>query len=117
MNNRRSRSSAVIASEFMFAPLVAAMRMPLMAAEAANGKAWTGESMLAMTEKTSAMSEGIAAAQLSYFRSAMLFWPEVLSGRTPSILTGVATERSVNAALKPASRRVKANFRRLSKQS
>ena len=114
--NKRSKTLGLIASDLMFAPMVAAMRMPLMAAEAANGSAWTGESMRAVTEKTSAISEGIAAAQLSYFRSAMLFWPEVMSGRTPAIMTGVATERLVNAALKPTSRRVKANFRRLSKQ-
>ena len=43
------------------------------------------------------------------------FWPEVFGPR-PSLLTGVAVERSVNAALKPASRRVKANFRRLSER-
>jgi hypothetical protein len=114
MNSRRSRNSDVIAGELMFAPMVAAMRLPLMAAEAATGTAWTGESMRAVTEKTSAMSEGIKAAQLSYLRSTMLFWPEVLSGRAPSILNGVAAERSITAALKPASRRVKANFRRLS---
>jgi hypothetical protein len=37
-----------------------------------------------------------------------------MSGRTPSMLNGVAVERSIEAALRPAGRTVKANFRRLS---
>lgn len=115
MATRDSKNLTSIASNLMFAPMVAVMRMPLMAAEATNGRAWTGESMRAVTEKHKAMTEGFAAAQLSYFRSAMLFWPELLSGRTPSLFSGVAAERSVNAALRPASKQVKANFRRLSK--
>ena len=45
--------------------------------------------------------------------SMLSFWPEVLSGRTPSLLTGAAVERSLHAALRPTRRRVKANFRRL----
>ena len=105
---------ASIAGDLMLAPMVAFMRLPLMAAEARNTGAWATESALAVNEKAAAVAEGAFAAQMSFIRSASLFWPEVFSGRTPSVMNGVAIERSINAALKPASRRVKANFRRLS---
>jgi hypothetical protein len=42
------------------------------------------------------------------------FWPELLSGQVPSIWNGVALQRSLDAALRPAGRRVRANYRRLS---
>jgi hypothetical protein len=51
---------------------------------------------------------------MSIVGSMMAFWPEVMAGRTPSVLNGVAVERSIEAALRPAGRTVKANFRRLS---
>ncbi len=111
---RASRQSTAIAGGLMLAPMVMAMRLPVMATEARNGKMLKGESMSAVTEKTAAMAEGMVAAQMSYFNSAMQFWPEVLSGKTPSVLNGVAAQRSVTAALRPASKRVKANYRRLS---
>jgi len=114
MAGRRRATSQTILGELMLAPMVAAMRMPMFAAEAQRLYPWRGESMRAVTEKMSAVGEGITAAQLSYLGSMSSFWPEIMSGRTPSLLTGVAAERSVNAALKPASRRVKANFKRLS---
>ncbi|ODT08442.1 MAG: hypothetical protein ABS58_02605 [Mesorhizobium sp. SCN 65-20] len=98
----------------MLAPMVVAMRLPMMATEARTGKMLRGESLTAVTEKTAAMAEGVVAAQISYLNSAMQFWPEVLAGKTPSVLNGVAAQRSVAAALRPASKRVKANFRRLS---
>ena len=110
-------TSQTIAGDLMLAPMVAALRMPMLAAETQRLYPWRTESMRAMVEKVVATGEGITAAQLSYLRSVSSFWPELLSGRTPSLLTGVAAERSVNAALKPASRRVKANFRRLSSKS
>jgi hypothetical protein len=54
---------------------------------------------------------------MSFLQSASRFWPEILAGRTPSLFNGVAAERSISAALKPASRTVKANFRRLSNKA
>ncbi|MGF7005042.1 hypothetical protein [Aminobacter sp. BE322] len=114
---RASRQSTAIAGSLMLAPMVAAMRLPMMATEARSGRMLNGESLTAVTEKTAAMAEGVVAAQISYFNSAMQFWPEVLAGKAPSVLTGVAAQRSVAAALRPASKRVKANFRRLSTKS
>jgi hypothetical protein len=112
---RVSREAKSIASNLMFAPMVMWMRLPVMAAEAGNAGAPAVETMRAISEKTEAVAEGIMAAQMSLARSAARFWPEILSGRTPSILNGVAAERSVNAALGPSGRRVKANYERLMK--
>lgn len=114
MGRKRQATSQTIAGDLMLAPMVAAMRMPMLAAEAQRLYPWRAESTRAVMEKIAATSEGITAAQLAYLRSFSSFWPEIFSGKTPSLLSGVAAERSVNAALKPASRRVKANFKRLS---
>lgn len=110
---RASRQSTAIAGNLMLAPMVMAMRLPLMAMEASGRSDMRGEGMSAVTEKATALAEGLFAAQLAFFQSAMLFWPEVMSGRTPSMLNGATAHRSANAALRPASRRVRANFRRL----
>ncbi len=107
--------AASIGQDLMLAPLVAMMRLPLMAAE--NGSAYSPETARAVQEKANAMAEGAFAAQMAMWQSASRFWPEVLSGRTPSLFNGIAAERSINAALKPASRAVKANFRRLSSKA
>ena len=104
-----------IASQFMLAPLVVGMRLPLMAFEAGNGAKGAGaETSRALTEKASAVAEGMAAAQMSMAGAAMRFWPELFAGRTPSLLNGVAAERAMHAALRPAGRKVKANYSRLS---
>ncbi len=111
---RQAREAASIAGDLMLAPLVAMMRLPLMAADAGGSQPWSSETTRAVAEKTTAIIDGAFAAQLSMLQSAMGFWPEVMAGRVPSVLTGAAAERSVHAALKPASRRVRANFNRLS---
>ncbi len=110
----RTRGAGAIGADLMLAPLVMAMRLPLMAADAQNGRGLGSETARAINEKTTAVAEGAFAAQMALLQSAARFWPEVLSGRTPSLFNGTAAANSVNAALKPASRAVKANFRRLS---
>lgn len=110
-SDRRSRA---FAGDLMLAPMVALMRLPIMASEAQGSLPWRGETMRAVSEKMAATTEGLVAAQLSMIGSMAGFWPEVMSGRTPSMLNGTAVERSLQAALRPAGRRVKANFRRLS---
>jgi hypothetical protein len=92
------------------------MRAPLLADEMSQGPNSRNESIRAISEKVDAMREGAMAAQLSYFRSLASFWPEVISGQAPSVFNGVAAERMVNAALTPSSRRVKSNFKRLTKR-
>jgi hypothetical protein len=105
---------ASIAGDLMLAPMVALMRLPLMATETQRAAAWRTETNGAVSEKLAAVAEGAMAAQISVMQSALKFWPEIFAGRAPSLLSGVAMERSIVAALKPASRRVKANFKRLS---
>lgn len=119
MKNRRSRryrAASQGAGDLALAPLVAAMRMPLLAAEAGNLGKRASETGLAVTEKMEAVTEGIFAAQLSLLGSAFSFWPEFFSGKTPAMLSGAAVERSLQAAMAPTSRRVGANYRRLSKR-
>lgn len=107
--------SAAIAFDLMLAPMVIAMRLPLMASETRDGKFFGAEAWRAITEKNVALVEGILAAQLSLMRSATIFWFDAFAGRKRPRPSG-AISRSAQAALKPASRRVKANFRRLSRK-
>lgn len=97
----------------MLAPQVAFMRLPLLAEEALGHNPWRVETVRAVAEKTAAMAEGLMAAQLSLAFSASRFWPEVMAGRTPSLVNGVAVERAMHAALKPSGKRVRTNHRRL----
>jgi hypothetical protein len=118
MKKRSGRSGAEpasIAGDLMLAPIVALMRLPLMATETGRGAAWRTETNGAVSEKLAAVAEGAMAAQLSVMQSALRFWPEIFAGRTPSLLSGVAMERSIMAALTPASKQVRANFKRLSR--
>ncbi len=82
-------------------------------AEARGFDPWRMETTRAVSEKMAAVAEGVVAAQLSLARSTSTFWLEFYSGSTPSLLNGVAIERAMHAALKPAGRRVKKNYRRL----
>lgn len=111
---RNLRKSAAIATDLMFAPMVAMMRLPIMAAEAQTGR-MPLETIGAGTEKLAAMAEGAMAAQMTYAKAMLSFWPEVLTGRNPTLLSGATTEKAMQDALRPASRRVRSNFRRLSK--
>jgi hypothetical protein len=54
----------------MLAPVVALMRLPLIAAEARNSGKWAAESALAVNEKMAAMAEGAFAAHMSLLGSA-----------------------------------------------
>lgn len=105
------------AQNFMPAPWVVALRLPIMAAEAQRDTGWSGETMRAASEKMTAAFEGMLAAQLSLVGSTLTFWPQVLAGRSPSAVTQMAFQRATEAAIRPASRKVKANFRRLSRRS
>lgn len=104
------------ANPFLLSPMVAMMRLPILAEEASRQTPWRGETGRAVAEKLLAAVDGAFAAQMSMAGSMAAFWPEVMAGRTPSMLNGVAVERSLNAALRPASRKVRANFRRLSQR-
>ncbi|MBN9241636.1 MAG: hypothetical protein J0I98_02460 [Mesorhizobium sp.] len=110
-------SAGLAGGDFLLAPMVIWLRLPAMLGEASHPDHWPRESFRAVTEKAAAAAEGLAAAQISMAMSMAGFWPEFLSGRVPSIWNGVAFQRSLGAALRPASRRVRANYRRLSAKS
>lgn len=114
-SGRSDRAAGALAGSLMLAPAVMALRVPLLAAEAGGLDPWRSETARAVTEKVAAAAEGMVAAQLSLVRSTSIFWLELYGGSTPSLLTGVAIERAMHAALKPAGRRVKKNYRRLKK--
>lgn len=110
---RSDRAAGALAGSLMLAPAVMALRAPLLAAEAGGLDPWRMETARAVSEKMAAAAEGMVAAQLSLVRSTSTFWLELYSGSTPALLNGIALERAMHAALKPAGRRVKKNYRRL----
>ncbi len=108
------RAGRRLVADMALAPAVIAMRLPTLFAEMAGTTPFRTESARAVAEKATAAAEGIFAAQLSLIASAARFWPEVMAGRVPSVVSGAAVERSLNAALAPAGRQVRANHKRLS---
>lgn len=100
----------------MLAPMVMAVRLPIMAAETA-GSALGGksESAGAVAEKWKAMSDGVVAAQLAWMQGAMLF-PLSLAKATSAHgpIMEMASDIAV-AALQPAAKQVRLNHRRLSR--
>lgn len=112
---RRGAASGKAIADLMLAPAVIMLRLPVMVAEA-GGTNRHDETARAISEKVAATAEGLVAAQLSMASSIANFWPELMAGQAPSILNGVALERSMHAALRPAGLRVKANFKRLARQ-
>ena len=112
---RSRRSAAVLTGSLMLAPAVIAMRLPLLAAEAMALNPWRVGTVKAVTEKTAAAMEGAAAAQMSLAWSVARFWQSAFLGRVV-VRPEAAVERAVHAALKPAGRRVKSNYRRLSRR-
>ena len=118
MSSRKKRHIQNVFSlygDLMLAPAVVAMRLPIIALDASSRAPKGIEAMLAVNEKAFAFAEGMAAAQLVILRSALRLWPDLLSGQNPSFLSGGALKDSMVASLKPAGRRVRTNFNRLSK--
>lgn len=101
---------------FALVPAVVAMRVPIMAVEALSPQGGRPETVRAVVEKMAAIFDGIIEAQMSLSRSALAFWPRHIAGRTTGFELGLALQKSLEAAAKPASRRVRANHRRLSQR-
>jgi hypothetical protein len=112
---KSARAATALGAQFMLAPAVMALRLPLLAEEAGDLNPWRVETVRAVTEKAAAIVEGTMAAQVSLAISASKFWFEVMAGKSPSLLNGIAVERAMHAALRPSTRRVSGNYRRLSK--
>ncbi|MDI6026845.1 hypothetical protein QBK99_11655 [Corticibacterium sp. UT-5YL-CI-8] len=106
--------AATVYGNLMLAPMVIAMRVPLLASEAGPDGNKGVETMRAITEKTSALFEGAMAAQASLMKASLQFWPDVVAGRTPSLLTGEAAGEAMTAAFEKSGTTVRANFKRLS---
>jgi len=113
MARKLSRSARRSAGQLMLAPAVMAMRMPLLMAEAQSHTSARTETLLASSEKAKAFAEGMAAAQSSLVGSMFSFWPELMAGRTPSLMSGKAMEQAMDAAMVPSGKAVRANYRRL----
>ena len=109
-----ARTGMSIAADLMLAPMVVLMRLPVMASESRTATDPGIETLRAVNEKTTAVAEGFFAAQMSLVESASRFWPDLLAGRTPSAMNGIAAERAMHAALGPMGKTVKANYKRLS---
>ena len=107
---------AAILADLALAPAVIALRLPLLAAEGRVELFKAGESWTAWSEKAEAVAEGLMAAQLSLGLSALTFWPDLMAGRKPAALAARSLEQAAAAALRPAGRRVRANYRRLSRR-
>ncbi len=115
-SGHRAGPASTLAAQMALAPMVAAMRLPQMMREGQGLAPVSTETIGAVTEKATAAAEGMVAAQMSLLGSMMRFWPEMLSGKVPSLLSGAAAEHSIRAALEPAGRQVSSNFRRLSRR-
>jgi hypothetical protein len=107
------RATRALARNLMLAPAVMTMRLPILAAEASKQGTWPVEAVAATSEKVAAMAEGVAAAQMSLAVAASRYWFEFWSGKTPSLLNGVAAQRALQAAFTPSGKRVRANHGRL----
>ena len=116
-SGKSRRAAETLTKNLMLAPAVMAMRMPILAAEAGRHGAWPVETIAAASEKAAAVAEGIAAAQMSLAVSASRYWLELWTGKTPSLLNGVAVERALQAAFAPSGKKVRANHGRLSRRA
>jgi len=115
MTNERAkmrRASAAITRDLLLAPAVMAMRLPLMTAEA-GGSSLTSETAGAVAEKMTAFTEGLAAAQFAWMRSAMLMPFALASAASPMAPFVDMAEAVTAAALGPAGKQVRKNHKRL----
>ncbi|PBC06642.1 hypothetical protein [Mesorhizobium sp. WSM3859] len=103
-------------SDLLLAPAVISLRVPLLVLDAVSHAPNGREALQAVQEKALAVTEGLFAAQAKTFEAALRFWPDVLSGKSPSLCDGTAAMEATAAALLPAARQVRRNFDRLSKR-
>jgi hypothetical protein len=97
---------------------VIARRMPVLWwAMAAPNAARQGEVARMVTEKNAAFVEGLIAAQFQAGREALDFWTRAMTGRNGHDAVAQSASRILSAAAGPATRRVKANARRLRKRT
>lgn len=111
---KTARDAARLTQQLMLTPMVMAMRMPIMAAEAGLGGG--AESAGAVNEKVKAMADGVAAAQMAFLKGTMLLpfaMMRPFSANGPFV--DLANEIAV-AAMTPAARQVSRNHKRLTQR-
>lgn len=111
---KRPDTMTELATIGMFAPIVIAARLQMLALETMRPTAKGRRETMRMTaEKPVAVMEGAFAMQRSMFDSSMRFWRDM--GAAVTTLAVTAPTASVATAIHPARRRVRANARRLRK--
>lgn len=99
----------------MLAPWVIWMRLPIMMAEAMNPAVTSRrETSRAMTEKASAGIESLASLQMAMLLAPVQVWVDMLGGKAPGMAISRLYRTAQRDAIKPYTRRVAANHRRLS---
>lgn len=113
---RKRRKTYFALPQSALAPAVMWMRMPVLMGEALfHSPAGKPETVRAVSEKIAASAEGVAAAQMSLAASAWGAWFELASGKHPAAITEKAFRGAQRAAETPFNKRVRANYKRLSK--
>lgn len=113
---RANRRDANIAASLMLAPAVIALRMPILALEAASPfHESRPESVRAATEKTMAIADGLVAAQIAWWRAAWTLPLAMMRGSDLSVPLSNMAGAVASAALRPTARRVRHNLTRLSR--
>jgi hypothetical protein len=109
------RSPTEFASLGLFAPMVMAARMQILAAEALKPtRKGQSEIRRMVAEKPAAAVEASLAAQRAFFQSGMKFWTDLAAaGMAFAAAAPVASSR---AAARSIDRRVKRNARRLGRR-
>jgi hypothetical protein len=111
---KNRRATAAVARDLMLAPMVVALRLPLMSAEAGGSALGARtESIGAVSEKLAAFADGMAAAQLAFMRGAFMLPFAFAGARSPVDPLLDMAETVAAAALKPAGLQVRRNHRRL----
>jgi hypothetical protein len=109
---RQRQNSEAVVSNLMLAPMVMALRAPIMSAEAGGFFPMT-ETPGAVNEKIAAFWQGMTSAQIAWFYSAMLLPVAFAKARSPLTPLLDMAETVTTAALEPAARQVRRNHKRL----
>lgn len=104
-------------SSLFLAPYVVMQRLPQLWFEALHPNPMVSdESNRAVTEKVTAISEGILAAHAETLKTPLMMGLAFLSGRSFASAAFGAPQRIAKAAVAPMEREVTANMKRLTKK-
>ncbi len=104
-------------SSLFLAPYVVMQRLPQLWFEALHPNPMVSdESSRAVTEKVTAVSEGMLAAHVEACKTPFMMGLALLNGHSPASAALGAPRRIAKAALAPLEREVTANVKRLTKE-